>query len=478
MPRGSDPTEISIEYERRKYIKLLTGASIAGVTGLAGCSGGDGGGDGDGDGDGSDGDGGGGDGSGDGGSDGGGEVTVDGKNIVSSAGGTSVDIWVWVWGPHAKMNQSRARTYVQHPDVGEVTYTVFPFSEIPGKLSNAIGSGNPPTTSAITGRQVNNFGNEGALVNLNEYEGWDIPLDSFLESIHANMAFEGGWYSVPSTTISRVLNINVDMFKDAGLEVPDHTYVPTHEDVRKWGEALTTDDHVALTHNAGRAYYNWALSNGAGFVDDYLDPTDTEFDSEEAINTLRLLVDLNDQGYMNLISSVAYPRAVTDFTNENCAMITAPTASAASVYEAGMNFRVLPLPVGPGGGDMSVSFNGGMYFCVPQNSPNKELGVEWLRHLAKPEESVKALQAGGMPGVAAAYETDTFSNYFEEHPELQVSPQTQKNTVPFPNSTKNPEMFKAVRQNAQLAYEGEKSPEQAMKDAAETMRNALDTDNQ
>lgn len=466
MPQGSDSSESRQEYERRKYMQLLTGASTTGLMALAGCSGGGG--------------------SGQqtetGGAGGstttGGEVTVDGKNIIGPGDGPSADVWVWVWGPHSEMNQSRGKSFVQNTAASEVTYTVYPFAQIPGKLANSIASGNPPTTSAITGRQVNNFGNQGSLIDLNEHDGWDHSMDEFLEGIHANMSFDGGWYTVPSTTISRVLYINEDMFEEAGLEIPEHTYVPSYDDVREWCEALTTDDHAALTHNAGRAYYNWALSNGAGFVDDYLNPTDTEFDSQEAIDTLELLVEMDEQGYMNLISAADYPEAVTDFTNENCAMFTAPTASAASVYDAGMNFRVLPLPVGPGGGDMSVSFNGGMYFCVPRNSPNVELGVEWLNHLAKPDESVKALQAGGMPGVKESYETDTFTQYFEEHPELQVSPETQRNTVPFPNSTKNPEMFKAVRQNAQQAYEGNKTPEEAMKDAAKTMREALETDNQ
>ena len=220
------------------------------------------------------------------------------------------------------------------------------------------------------------------------------------------------------------------------------------------------------------------MSNGAAFVDDFSQPTDTEMDSQEAINTLQLLVEMNEQGYLGLTSAADYPKVITEFTNGNCAMTTAPTANAASVYEADMNFRILPLPVGPGGGDMSVSFNGGMYFCVPENSPNKELGLQWLRHLSKPEEALKTFESGAMPGVEQVYRTEEFEAYFEDNPEMQAAPEPMKNTVPFPNSTKNPEMFEAVRENAQLAYEGQKSPAKAMKDAAETMRKLLDSDNQ
>lgn len=416
---------------RREWVSLV---SATGLAGLAGCAGGEGG------------EGGGGGGEGGEGGEGGG--SQDGKTAT---------FWAWNDPGLSPTREEQAEEFASmHDDIAGAEWQNFPFENYLSKVTNSIQAGNAPESAALSVLWVPRFADQGAVMNLDE-EGFNA--DDFVDSGRQNSSYEGTFSAIPWYVDCRLVGINRDQFKEAGLEVPDRTYRPNWDEFADWIDTLASElDHGnGFAMPAGEGFDAWVLSNGGGWIND--DATEAIINNDaalEAANYVQPKVVEDD-------TVIARPTGATDtgvddFLAGNAPMYYAGSWHVPRLEDSDIDWQFIPFPSGPQiPDDVSHTWSAGVYYTVPTGGgADQDIGRRWLEYVASEEVQARVTkEVGGFPGLKSAYESDTFRNYIDENPRLETVEQEIENTKPFPSHPEVASMWDTVHTQAEALWQGE-----------------------
>jgi multiple sugar transport system substrate-binding protein len=132
-----------------------------------------------------------------------------------------VQLTFWWWG-----NEQRTKTTQEAIELFEAKY---PFIDIIGQpqdfgsyftnLANRFAAGNAPDIITMGGAYPLSYAQSGNLLNLSE--AVDLDTSVFPESILVSATYKGNVYGVPTGANSIALMANPEIFKQAGVELPD-----------------------------------------------------------------------------------------------------------------------------------------------------------------------------------------------------------------------------------------------------------------
>lgn len=429
---------------------LLGAIGSAGVAGLAGCSSGSGGGD-----------------SAGGSSSGGDSTQSDGSSNSSSDLPDSMTNWAWNDPSLQPVREQQAAEFKKMTGTS-INWQTFPFENFTAKFTSALQGGNAPDATALSVLWVPRYASQEVILDL-EKEGFNA--DDYVAGAKRNAMSNGSLYSIPWYADCRALAINKTMFKDAGLEVPDPMKRPSWEEWKSWVTTLAKEHDAGYGMPAGEGFDGFVLSNGGGYIND--DGTKAIINNKAALEAAEFLQPLAMDGKIQTFTGGGATTAGAQFESKNIPMYYAGSWDYGRMEDSGIDWQYVPHPSGPRI-DTSHTWSAGVYYTAPaRGGANKEAGLRFLEYIASEETQKKVVDAvGGFPGLKAAYETDYFNNYIEEHPKLKTIEQEMENTIAFPDHPEVSTMWSAVHTSAQALWTGTE-PQKALDDAAKEIKSVL-----
>ncbi|MBA8815254.1 raffinose/stachyose/melibiose transport system substrate-binding protein [Microbacterium halimionae] len=236
-----------------------------------------------------------------------------------------------------------------------------------------------------------------------EEYGWADMLAPSLQTTakYADDGVMGGdtWFGVPNYGEFVGVYYNLDVFAEAGLEVPT-----TYDEFVSVLDAFAADGVTPLAeagaeYPLGQIWYQLALSKGdRQFVNDYqLYENPVDWQGPEMTYATDTLQEYVDKGYIaSDVSSIKAEDAGVSFING-----TSPIFVSGSwwfgrfVNEAEFDWTLQAFP----GTELSLGSSGNLW-VVPENASNKELAYEFIDITMRPEIQAIIGNNGGLPVAA------------------------------------------------------------------------------
>lgn len=290
----------------------------------------------------------------------------------------------------------------------------------------------------------------------------------FFPNMLALGKYKGGkQYGLPIAVSNPVLYINRDMFTNAGLD-PDKPPL-TFDELRAVAKKLTTGDNFGVYFDY-KITGNWLFQAMVeSFGGDMVAKNGMQvgFDGLAGVRVTRFWTDLviTDKS-MPLVDAKQSQQA---FTAGKIGMYVTTTASLRG-FQAAATFKVGTAKFPLDGKNPRRIPGGGNNGFIIKSSPEREAASwDFLKFMVSKEGTTAVAQGMGyMATRKSAVETpELMGNYFKSNPPAyttytQVSDMTLWNNFPGAGGTR---IFKIVQDNLQASLSGQKTPEQAMKDA-------------
>ncbi|WP_227379459.1 sugar ABC transporter substrate-binding protein [Haladaptatus halobius] len=408
--------------------KILKASGTVAIAGLAGCLGGDGGG-----------------------------------------GGKPDSITYWDWGDHYK----KPTTWFEKKHGVKIDYQQFPFENYVSKVISAGSAGNLPDTMNSSVLWVPRFADQNIVVPLEEH---GFKAEDYIDAATQNASYEGKLYAIPTYVDCRLMALNEKMFKQAGLEIPERTYVPSWDDFEKWATELNKEFKYGVSLDGGEGFDNFVLANGGNWVNDPKNPTKAIINNKNGVKTAEYIKSLIDKNVVRMRYEGGSQTPVDDFTSE-----TAPMAAYVGSWELAdinnkvdANWRYLPMPKGPNS-DSSHSWSAGNFLLATEQG-NTEWALKWLE-FANTERVQKHLleNVGGFPGLKSIYKSDFFKKFIKKTPNAQTIKQEISNTKAFPRHPKAGDMYTLVHTEVEAIWQGKQKPQPVLDRIANEINSMIES---
>jgi multiple sugar transport system substrate-binding protein len=260
----------------------------------------------------------------------------------------------------------------------------FPIDQLWDRLNIEIAAGTPPDLLEVTGFNVFQYMDQGALAPLNQcFEGTNI-VESVLGEDEYAVDDEGNIYALNLSARTLQLYVNRRLFDEAGVEVPTNfdefmaaAVALTDPSKEQYGLVLTNLAHSRLHEGV----LLFTAGYGGHFTDENGQPA---FTSEAVINGVQFFKDLFDAGVM--------PQGVVDggaqysYFNSGKVAMTIDGSWYWAVMEQNApdlleDVEIYPIPTDtqlPTGGVNNL-------IGIASGSPNYDIACEYLKFIATPE---------------------------------------------------------------------------------------------
>lgn len=292
-----------------------------------------------------------------------------------------------------------------------VNYETIPAGDYIQKLTFQLAGGNPPDLGWMFENSIPTFVAADAVLDLgpalNSAEGYDLA--DFSEPAMGLWADGDAVWGVPFSTSPFMIYFNKDMFDAAGLEDPLTLASKGEWDMdafRAAAKALAeANDAYGFEFKDGqgydsrimhaimppiRAYGGYAWRDG-----------ECGFNKPEAVAALTQLHEM-----VFLDGSIVPPGEQGDFFSGGSAMTINQISRASKMPEAGFNWGIAPLPIGPAGEAPIIGQAGLVVFA---QSPNPELAQAFIAHMTN-AENVAVMAQFFPPARASVLESEAFVN--------------------------------------------------------------------
>lgn len=344
------------------------------------------------------------------------------------------------------------------------------------KVTVAISSGNGPDVTDDFSNNVASYAEKGIMEPLDEYiKTSDYDTSDFVPAALKTCQYDGKTYALPVGMNMMMLFYNKQLFKEAGIEEAPKT----DKELLEYAIKLTkvNDDKsidVLGFPDFPFAYYVNPMTFALGGQFASEDGKTLTPNNEGTLTALNMLVEYREKfGLDNIVkfqSAGKYLDPTDPFISGKQAMrIDGPWFghNIKNVIKADIDYGVVPLPYPEGKPELEKSAEvSSSMFYIPATAKNKDGGWEFLSYICG-EEGMKKfdLLNAGFPARVSLVDDPEFQKLvdFEAFADLAKSP----NLKTFPSLPQQAEYGKLIGDQAELAALLEKSPEDAMNEAAE-----------
>ena len=384
------------------------------------------------------------------------------------------------------MKEKMAEFQKIHPGVKfELVET--PWAELGDKLNIAIAGRSWPDIAPID--------ISGGTIKMSHIkQGVVEPLDTFFNKQELadfypgaldSYTYDGHLYGVPNSMTVHALLLNLDIFKERGVQPPANGKWTWDEFVEKM-KKLTFDrnndgkiDVYGFSSYVLKGYYEtWPF-----FMMDGARPINADgsfgFDDPKAISAIQKMADLKfkhkvtpmEMGSSNVggtFQAFANPAQRT-VAVEAWASWAIATLQTNPKYKT--NFMVAEYPTATKGGKgITVGGSGGFIVFRQQNKDKLAMVVEFVKYITKAKEQyVMAQSYGTFPARKSAAALDPFKN----NPEMKRASAMLKDAMTVPRHPDWALIDERIQAQLQLVFSGDKTAAEAMKDAAAQVKQYL-----
>lgn len=368
----------------------------------------------------------------------------------------------------------------------KVELTQVPWAEMGTKLTTAIGGGAWPDIAPvdISGGGVSlSQVEQGILVPMDNYVSKE-EMDAYYPAAKDAYSHNGKLYGLPTSMTVHALLLNLDLFKQAGVEPPKDgkwTWDEFQTKMKALTKQLGDKQVYGFSTYVRKGYYEFwpfLLMDGGEILKD----GKFAMDSPEIIGALKKMQDLK------LVDKVTSPEYGIENTGDVFKAFALPekryvavepwaTWAIATLQTSKTmkmdNFMVAEYPTGKLGKPITISGAGGVVVFKQdeKKNPGKEaMVVKLAKYLANDEVQVDyAKNYGTMP----ATKTAAAKNPFENNAPMQFAVKMLEQGIVLPSKVQGwTQVEPLIQAELQLVIAGEKSPEDAMK-AVKTQADSL-----
>ena len=382
------------------------------------------------------------------------------------------EVNLWTYYGDTGAGAGCVKTAVDDYNASQSTYQVairnLAFSDFNQQVATAIAGGTTPDLMIVDNPDNARFAASGALADLtSKVQEWG-QADQFLPGPWNSTQWQDKTYGIPLGSNTVVLWINTDLATAAGL---DPSSPPkTWDEFATWAQAMTNKDEgvygtalLAKKDETGTfLFLPWILQNG-GSIDD--------LDSPEAIEALAFWRNLVDQGWAPRSAvNDGFAEIYQQFTTGKAGMMISGTWNVASIGTDApdLHWEVAELPYTK----QPASSLGGENWAVFASAKQQDGAWDFLKFVTDPAYGTKLTDCMGyLPS-----RNDVLAQVAErsvDDPTMQVFLKQMESAAargPLPNWS---EASALIQDALQAALSGQKSPEQAMQDAASQMSSIL-----
>lgn len=401
-------------------------------------------------------------------------------------------VLIELWTPHPLEENIGVTEFTQenfepdHPDI-EFLFTRVP-SEWEQKFATAAAGGTLPDLFAVDGINMPTFANRGLTAEISEAIVPQDVLDDFYPPALAEMQFRGKTYGTTLETNSQALRINVDKMDEAGVEPPE-----TWDELISVGQELTFD---ANGNHPNDSDFNWDAVQQWGFETwcclgegstwmilpwiwmnggETYNPSTREvtIDAPEAIEAIQFLKDLVHEYKIWPRAGVAEAGPEGTFYGQVVIMSATGAFDLANLTETNppefsWDIAQFPRPVD---GEF-ISGVGGWLLAANARGDHLEQALQWLGWTTSETWQLHVSKFG----YALTGRQSIAEQRLQEVPQLEVFLEAMANGRARPRSTQYPRITDALQQAFDEAIFGDRSPEDALADAAPKIADALATE--
>jgi multiple sugar transport system substrate-binding protein len=365
---------------------------------------------------------------------------------------------------HARVNE---RFSSEHPQL-QVELLTVPESELTAKLATAIAGGRPPDLAGLGGAtRIAELIEHKRVVSLTRYRR-DLARLDWYDALKRVVVRGDDIFALPTQAATLGLFYNADLYQRAGLDsnAPPATWAELLTNARaiarpeqqRWGHAIGTKP---ITWTAEQIWIAYLWQAGGEWLTP--DGKQAAFNSAAGVEALEFWADLVQK------HQVTPPKAVDNLIMGDD--FAAGTVAHMTIYSIwviraeGMRFPVRTAPLPRHRQPASVA----AMVTVPIFSESRQRDAAWayLDWLSQPDHLIYYLSGfGTTPPRKSVAESAAWTAFAAQHPLLQpfVDSQPQARLPYF--GTGAQEIAIQVAQGIEAAVFGQKSPRQALDDAA------------
>jgi multiple sugar transport system substrate-binding protein len=384
---------------------------------------------------------------------------------AATAASSALPVEMWTYygdtGPAAACVKTAAADFNAAQSQYVLNIRNLAFTDFNQQVTTAIAGGVTPDLMIVDNPDNARYASAGALADLSDYvKAWG-QADQFLPGPWNSTQWQGKTYGIPLGSNTVVLWINTDMAKAAGLDPANPP--KTWSDFETWAQKMTDPTKgiygtalLAKKDETGTfLFLPWVLQNGG---------TLATLDSPDSIAALAFWTDLVKKGYAPKTAITdGFAEIYTQFTTGKAAMMISGTWNVATIKKdaPNLNWEVAALPytkqpAASLGGENWVMFNA---------SKQKDGAWAFLKYVTDVSYGTKMTDCMGyipsrkdvLAQVAAKSANDPTMQVFLN--EMQYA----QARGPLPNWS---DISAFIQEAMQEALTGQKTPDQAMKDAA------------
>lgn len=406
-----------------------------------------------------------------------GSVAAGCTSSSSSSGnsGGKVTITYAVWDANqAKGLQTMAKEFEdKNPNIS-IKFQISTWGDYWTALNAAASGGTLPDTFWMHSNYIYKFASNGMLLDLTSKisKSSQVSLDKFPKGLVEIYNFKNKQYAVPKDFDTIGLWYNKTMFDAAGVKYPDASW--TWNDLTAAAQKLTNKakgvyGFLAPLHNQ-EGYYNFVYQNGGTIIKTQNGKKVSGYDDPKTIEAMKYYVSFVQNG----LSPQEYGDAerAQDMQNGLCAMGLFGSWNLSGFTSndyMSKNFDVAPLPSSPSGGKATI-FNG-LGNAVAYNTKYPEQAWKWVEYLGSKEGQTRQAELG----IAISAYNDTSAAWVNSNKTFKIQSfiDMLPNAVIRPYSNTTGIWEEQAYEQLKGAFTGQKTVEQACKDAANVMNQSL-----
>ncbi|MBT1163085.1 ABC transporter substrate-binding protein [Bifidobacterium felsineum] len=369
----------------------------------------------------------------------------------------------------------------EHPNVTIKPVYTGDYDETRTKVQAAVQAKKLPDIAVSLSSELFIYRDMGAIQPLDDLIKADSDgqkyLDDFYPAYLKNSQADGQTWSIPFQRSTVVMYYNKDLFKQAGL---DPNKPPTSwDELREYAKKLTIDGKqwgVELPSTVSTYWIFQALAmqaSGEGKNIMSNDGKKAYFDTSEDIDALKFMTELSQKDKVMPTGTIDWKTSPNDFINGKTAMLYQTTGNLTNIKKnAKFDFGVAFLP---GNKRFATPTGGGNFYLFKGISEShKKAAWDFIRWMTTPERAAKwSIDTGYVAPSKSAYDTKLMKDYIAGFPQAAVARDQLKYADKELSTHNNGQVMQALNDAVQAAVTGEKTPEQALKDAQAKADQAL-----
>lgn len=300
-------------------------------------------------------------------------------------------------------------------------------------------------------------------------DGYDIS-DFFPTMLSLGKNEQGQQIGMPYGISTPILYYNADQFKSAGLD-PDKP-PQTWEELTQVAKQLTRDGRYGASVPIDFGWLYQAVMQTYGGTMMSADGKTVGLDSEASVNAVQTIVDMvNKDKSMPLLQQI---QTFDAMAKGNVSMLVNTTAGISMIKPtAKFELRTAPFPTY--GGKRVVPAGGANLMMFSSDKAKQEAAWDFIKFMIDPKQSVKiSTSTGYMVSRKKALDDPDMQKFLTDNPVYKATYEQLDVMVPWFNfpGTGGTRVQKIISDQIQAALQGQKTPNDAMKEAAK-QANAL-----